>query len=1447
MNARTLWGFAIAIVVMSATVCTSASALDISTPGEGAGQTLDPQGVAVDTETGQIYVADAGNRRVDVFDSEGTFEMAFGWGVADGSAELQTCGPAATPPTATCRQGLAGGAAGEFTGLGDIAVDNDPSSGSHHDIYVVDGRRVQKFDPEGNFLLAWGGGVISAGAEAVGTVTTGSSQITAVQPTKNQLEPGQLLTGTGIAAGSRIVSLGDETITISQPATSSGTGVTLTAPAGAGATKVNEVQRLTTEGAIFVRLTFSTPNPGPSVETTENIEGLTAAKIQNALVALPSIDPGDVAVTGSGAGPYNIEFTGRYADTDVEELVIGGAGDLRLITVRNGHSSPMVCSGAAANSCSSGVEGFDPSLGGQLGQVTHLGVGPSGVVYVADSVREQTGFGSDRIFDNRVQTFEPDGSLVDVLPLSETEKPFEGFTVESSGDFLVSNADQNIRKYDSTGALLETRPANLPGILGIDTSDDLFSVELDQGFRVIAEFDQAGNTIRRFGYGEITGFVQGLAANSTASGDVIVSEGDRVRYLSFPGEGPIIAPQSCSASPIGNTKATLLAEVNPEGRETTVHFQYVDQQSFESEGGFSSPNAVTTPESASIGADFVLHQVTAEVDVKPETTYHCRVIATDSEDNVATGLDGTFKTLPPFEIVQTWVSQATSESVTLNASVKPFGIPAVGHFEYVDEETFQVSGFAEAKRAPVGEEIDFGNDPLKAEKGSASVSGLEPGTKYRYRIRVSDSFFPEGIPGPTKAFRTFAEGAEVPDSRGYELVSPTEKNSADVAAPGAAGGLFESNEERARIAAAAGDGEALTYTSFIAFGPDPASAPGASQYLSRRTVNGWSTENINLAGVVRNPLRPPFTGFSPDLSLGAVVIDEPSLTGEAPAGTQNLYLRNQSTGELTTITTEAPQVSGGEIFCAGFAGATPDGKHVIFGANGALAGAPKAKGFSLYEWTEGQGLALVSVLTNGNPATPGEHGFGPRGDNCSVGAKFIRGAISEDGQRVFWTLAKSGEFSLMARLARTQTIQLDAAQSGAPGPSGGGRFWAATPDGSRVLFTDGNGLVEGANTGGSVGIGDLYRYDFDNPEGERLEDLTPAAATPGSESARVLGVLGSSTDGSTVYFVANGVLAAGANPGNCALEGNAEANHCNLYLYRDGQGIRFIAQLGGIDDSDWSAQPKGQSARVSPDGRHLAFLSGESLTGYDNIRQGGEGCHSELGIERTLEGDPRCAEAFIYDVDANGGEGQLVCASCNPSGALPLGPTFIPGWSNPYEQPHHLSDDGSRLFFETLDALDPSDENDRYDTYEFEFLGSGGCDEESPSFNLESGGCTYLISSGHSDDNSYLVDASTDGADVFFTTRERLLPSRDLDERFDVYDFRVGGGFPEIVEPPPCVDEGCRPPARPQPANVAPPTSSFNGPGNVKPKKAQKHHKKKHHKKHKRHKHHKKHKREAGR
>jgi hypothetical protein len=219
---------------------------------------------------------------------------------------------------------------------------------------------------------------------------------------------------------------------------------------------------------------------------------------------------------------------------------------------------------------------------------------------------------------------------------------------------------------------------------------------------------------------------------------------------------------------------------------------------------------------------------------------------------------------------------------------------------------------------------------------------------------------------------------------------------------------------------------------------------------------------------------------------------------------------------------------------------------------------------------------------------------------------------------------------------------------------------------------------------------------------------------------------------------------------------------------------------------DWAAAGEGHTSSVSPSGRYLAFQSSANLTGYDNTDPSSPAPCPGAGAICD-------SEVFLYDAAANGGAGQLLCASCNPSGARPLGPSIVPpqpsqvsseaaiaqpGWESTTHQQRYLLEDG-RLFFDSLDAIVPRDANGRYDVYEYEPDGLGSCESEA-----QNGGCLSLLSSGRGSTDSAFLDASADGSDVFFTTSDQLLP-RDGDGAIDVYDARVGGGFP-FTPPPIC-------------------------------------------------------------
>jgi hypothetical protein len=406
-------------------------------------------------------------------------------------------------------------------------------------------------------------------------------------------------------------------------------------------------------------------------------------------------------------------------------------------------------------------------------------------------------------------------------------------------------------------------------------------------------------------------------------------------------------------------------------------------------------------------------------------------------------------------------------------------------------------------------------------------------------------------------------------------------------------------------------------------------------------------------------------------------------------------------------------------------------------------------------------------------------------------------------------------------------------------------YVTANTAGSRVFFTSPNRLTSDSTA--ARGEKDLYEFEItspsDAPPAGRLTDLTvdPNAG----ETAATQGVIGASEDGSYVYLVAKGVL------GDASLHGATRGD--NLYVERYDAGAKawrapeLIAGLSSADSFSWGGPELDRpdlllmTSRVSPDGRHLAFMSERSLTGYDN-RDAGSGVSDE--------------EVFLYDADT----GRLACASCNPTGGRPAGvytgdesetanrlilgtrwdwqgrwlAANIPGWTSTVEdgkaiyQSRYLADSG-RLFFDSSDALVPADVNGQEDVYEYEPAGVGSCQgpgygqSASVVFSESMGGCVALVSSGTSSEESAFLDASESGGDVFFLTLSRLA-AQDYDTSLDVYDAHqctaaAPCAGPAALAPPPCTTgDACKPAPSPQPALFGAPSSeTFSGAGNVAP------------------------------
>ena len=108
-------------------------------------------GAAVDETSGDLYIADPHNHRVERFSATGSFLGAWGWGVVNGAGEFQVCMEAGQCES----EGLAGSEPGEFVAPEGIAVDQETGN-----VYVLDMGRtlgvVQEFSATGAFISVFG-------------------------------------------------------------------------------------------------------------------------------------------------------------------------------------------------------------------------------------------------------------------------------------------------------------------------------------------------------------------------------------------------------------------------------------------------------------------------------------------------------------------------------------------------------------------------------------------------------------------------------------------------------------------------------------------------------------------------------------------------------------------------------------------------------------------------------------------------------------------------------------------------------------------------------------------------------------------------------------------------------------------------------------------------------------------------------------------------------------------------------------------------------------------------------------------------------------------------------------------------------------------------------------------------------------------------------------------
>lgn len=577
-------------------------------------------------------------------------------------------------------------------------------------------------------------------------------------------------------------------------------------------------------------------------------------------------------------------------------------------------------------------------------------------------------------------------------------------------------------------------------------------------------------------------------------------------------------------------------------------------------------------------------------------------------------------------------------------------------------------------------------------------------------------------------------------ARHFEQVSPERKGNGDIVGDG-----------DTTLASRLGD--AVVFSSRTPFGDTAGSGQaGQTQYIARRTDAGWRTHAITpLAQPEASQLLLGVTAlqlYSEDLRTAIVrAYDLPAVSDDTPHRF-NIYTEDTATRQLETV--GKSQVDPLSFFdfslypsIGFFWGLSADARHLAFVSVpdpflGTVTqflpeAAPGVP--NVYEWDNGV-LKLVGILPDGTVP--------PSGSDMPAS---YRATVSADGRRqIFTASSQLGPSQLFMRIDGNRTAWISQPeltddpqtssddQQNDSDPSQAS-LQAVTPDGRTVFFTTDAGLVD-EDTNGAT---DLYRYtESSDPSTDRNLTLISHDGDLGGGE-----VVGMSDDGGRVYY-------------------QTAADHLVVW---DHGTTRLISgavtqRTEGADLGVKGFAPG--AARVTPDGNYLAFVF-QSGTSTD-----------PLGYQAN-----RHAEMYVYSLR----DDRTTCASC-PQQPATSDATVLPAATegritvSDIVRPRFLTPDG-HVFFSTAEELVPQDRNNVLDTYEYDPISR----------------TVTLVSTGKGSDPATFADASENGDDVFFVTRQRLVAS-DHDDLVDVYDARDGSTLNEPAgsATPPCEGDTCQPP-----------------------------------------------------
>ena len=322
--------------------CRVGAGIDGNGTPAGNGSLNKPSGIAVDQDTGQVFVLDSSSRRtpdshfrIQVYDASGHFLRAFGYdvvasGPGDSGIGYEVC---VADDGDICQAGTPGSGVGQFgaSANGELAPesiavtppDGNPSTGS---VFIADAfnRRVNTYNLDGT---------------SPGSIGS-AAQFEPSHPQAIAVDSRGILYAANQISGGFGVGEADSNILRYDSAGANG-GVGFLPPLLAPLNETQRMHRNATAGQF--RLTFDGHTTG------DLLHNATAAQVDTALEALPSVGAGNVVVSNCFCPEafYIIRFGGSLAGTDVPQLAVSdGAtpltGTISVVTGRDGHGGVLL-------------------------------------------------------------------------------------------------------------------------------------------------------------------------------------------------------------------------------------------------------------------------------------------------------------------------------------------------------------------------------------------------------------------------------------------------------------------------------------------------------------------------------------------------------------------------------------------------------------------------------------------------------------------------------------------------------------------------------------------------------------------------------------------------------------------------------------------------------------------------------------------------------------------------------------------------------------------------------------------------------------------------------------------------------------------------------------------------------------------------------------------------